>query len=85
MGMNKAKELAAEKIRQARQRNGLTWAAIAEAIGRPKEWTVSALLGQHPVPEAEARRVGDLLGLDEDSVAALMQQPVQGLARGRRQ
>lgn len=73
--MNKAKELAAEKIRQARQRNGLTWAAIAEAIGRPKEWTVSALLGQHPVPEAEARRVGDLLGLDEDSVAALMQQP----------
>ena len=73
--MNDAKALAAEEIQVARQKAGLTWAAIAEHISRPKEWTVAALLGQHPVPETEARAVGELLGLSDDSVAALQRQP----------
>src|SRR5699024_12235636 len=58
---NAAKDRAAEVIRDAKERAGLTWADIAEAIDRPREWTISALLGNHPVPEAAATRVGELL------------------------
>lgn len=70
-----AKAQAAEEIQVARQKAGLKWSSIATAIGRPKEWTVAALLGQHPVPEAEARQVGELLDLSEEAVAALQRQP----------
>ena len=59
----------------AKQKSGIKWTAIAEAIGRPKEWTVAALLGQHPVPQAEAEKVGELLGLSDDAVLALQRQP----------
>ena len=59
----------------AKQKSGIKWTAIAEAIGRPKEWTVAALLGQHPVPQAEAEKVGELLGLSADAVLALQRQP----------
>lgn len=73
--MNEAKVLAAEEIQLAKQKLGLTWAEIAARIDRPKEWTVSALLGQHPVPEGEAKAIGELLGLSDESVAALQRQP----------
>lgn len=66
---------AAEQVRAAKERQGLTWAAIAEAIDRPKEWTVAALLGMHPVPPTESGAVGELLGLDDATVAALERQP----------
>ncbi len=78
MGMNDAKDRAAETIRSAKQSSGKTWGEIADAIGRPKEWTVSALLGQHPVPKAEAEKAGELLGLDAETVLALQQQPYRG-------
>jgi cyanate lyase len=75
VGANAAKERAAEAVRDAKERTGMTWAAIAEAIDRPREWTVSALLGMQPVPEKEATPVGELLDLDEDTVRALQRQP----------
>ena len=75
MGANAAKDRAAEAVRDAKERAGLTWAAIAEAIGRPREWTVAALLGMHPVPAAEAAVVGELLGLGEETVRDLQRQP----------
>lgn len=64
-----------EQVQAARQRRGLKWADIADAIERPKEWTVAALLGQHPLPAAEAAKIQDLLGLDDDVVLALQRQP----------
>lgn len=75
MSTNAAKTQAAQAVRDAKQRSGLTWAAIAETIGRPKEWTTAALLGQHPMTEPDAARVGELLGLDAGTVAALQAQP----------
>ena len=62
---------AGEIIDRARIRRGLTWTAVAEAIGRPPVWTVAALLGRHPVPAAEAATVASLLDLGEDVVEAL--------------
>ena len=64
-----------EQVQAARQRRGLKWAEIADAIERPKEWTVAALLGQHPLPAAEAAKIQELLGLDDDIVLALQRQP----------
>lgn len=64
-----------EQVQAARQRSGLKWTEIADAIERPKEWTVAALLGQHPLPAREATKVQELLGLDDDVVLALQRQP----------
>ncbi len=62
----------------AKIRIGLTWAQLAEAIGRPQVWTTAALLGQHPIPAAEAATIGALLDLDEETVLALQLQPTRG-------
>lgn len=75
MSFNSAKEQAGQHIRDAKERKGLTWSQIAEAIDEPREWTISALLGNHPVPRAAATRVGELLDLDEDTIRALIRQP----------
>lgn len=75
MSTNTAKEAAGELVREAKERTGLSWAEIAAAIDRPREWTISALLGNHPVPQAAAVKVGELLGLDAETVQALQRQP----------
>jgi cyanate lyase len=66
---------AAENVRTARIRAGLTWAEIATRVDKPLVWTTAALLGQHPVPGETAAKVGDLLHLDEAVVEALQLQP----------
>src|ERR1700678_1389263 len=48
------KQEAAELVRAAKARMGLTWAQLAEAIGAPVPWTVSALLGQQPMSAEQA-------------------------------
>ena len=75
MSSNNSKFAAAEVVREAKERAGLSWSAIAEHMGRPREWAISALLGNHPVPEATALRVGELLDLDDETVRALQRQP----------
>jgi cyanate lyase len=68
---------AAEQVRAARIRSGLTWAEIATRVDKPLVWTTAALLGQHPVPGDTAATVGELLGLDEAVVEALQLQPTR--------
>jgi cyanate lyase len=48
------KKEAAEAVREAKATLGVTWAQLAEAVGRPLAWTTSALLGQQPMSAAEA-------------------------------
>ncbi len=71
----KTKAEAAEIVRTARLRAGLSWADIAAHVDKPLVWTTAALLGQHPVPGDTAARAGELLGLDESVVEALQLQP----------
>lgn len=73
--MEASRNRIAEEVQGARQRRGLKWAEIADAIERPKEWTVAALLGQHPLSAAEAAKVQELLGLDDDVVLTLQREP----------
>ena len=68
----------AEIIRLARVKHGLSWAKIADAIGKDKVWTVAALLGQHPLSTSEASIVAELLELDDEAVAVLQLTPYRG-------
>ena len=72
------KKEAAETVLAAKARLGLTWTQLAAAVGRPVAWTTSALLGQQPMPEAEARAAVALLELDDDARQALQLQPTRG-------
>jgi cyanate lyase len=72
------KQEAAAAVRTAKLQLGLTWAQIAEAVGRPVAWTTTALLGQHPMSEPEASAAAGLLELDKAAEAALRLQPTRG-------
>jgi cyanate lyase len=72
------KKDAAEAVRAAKARLGVTWAELAEAIGRPPAWTTSALLGQQPMSAAQAEAAASLLDLDADVQQALQLQPTRG-------
>jgi cyanate lyase len=62
----------------ARIKQGLTWAAIAKALGQSKEWTTAALLGQMQMTKAQAETAAKLLGLPEDAALLLQQVPYKG-------
>lgn len=70
-------EIAAQ-VRTAQFRSGVSWNQVAEAIGKPKVWTVAALLGEHPMTKDEATTAGELLGLDEAIIEALQMEPYRG-------
>ncbi|HEX6468771.1 MAG TPA: cyanase [Streptosporangiaceae bacterium] len=72
------KKEAAEAVRAAKARLGVTWAQLAEAVGRPVAWTTSALLGQQPMTDEQARAAASLLDLGEDVQEALRLQPTRG-------
>jgi len=72
------KKEAAEAVREAKTRLGVTWAQLAEAVQRPVAWTTSALLGQQPMTAAEAAAAGSVLDLDDQAQRALQLQPTRG-------
>jgi cyanate lyase len=67
-----------DRIRIAKRRKKLTWAAIAKKVGESKEWTTAALLGQMTMTAKQAETVGKLLALDKDDVALLQEVPYKG-------
>ena len=67
-----------EMIAAARIARGLSWTELAEAVGRPVIWTVSALQGQQPVPADVAQVLVEKLGLPEESVALMGTVPMRG-------
>lgn len=64
------------KIMEAKRRLGLTWKAIAEALGNgsPVFYT-AALLGHQTLSPEEARKAGTLLELDEAAAQVLAEPP----------
>jgi cyanate lyase len=69
---------ATERVLTAKKQKGLTFDAIAKAIGRHKVWTASALLGQATMSAEEAEKTAALLGLGPDVAAALREFPTKG-------
>ncbi|WP_078290488.1 cyanase [Mycobacterium sp. D16R24] len=76
------KDEAAELITARRIEKNLTWQEIAEAIDSPLIWTIAALQGQHPVPEAKAAKLAELLDLEPEVTTALRSQPYRGTLDG---
>jgi len=69
-----------EQVISAKLRRHLTWEAIAKAMGRSREWTTSALLGQQGMSVEEARTAVAFLGLEpaEDIVLVMSSSPSKG-------
>src|SRR5207253_5140141 len=74
--MNRAE--ATQRVLEAKRRKGLTFEAIAKAVGRHKVWVASALLGQSTMSAEEAQRAAEVLGLGPDVLAALQEIPTKG-------
>jgi cyanate lyase len=78
------KQQAAEVVRAAKAEDGVTWAQLAEAVGAPVPWTVSALLGQQPMTAEQAEAAVAAVGLlpktreRGEVLAALQAQPTRG-------
>jgi len=72
------REEATQEILAAKQELGLTFTAIAQEVGRSKEWTTAALMGQAAMNAEEAERVTKLLGLSGAVAQALQEFPMKG-------
>jgi cyanate lyase len=69
---------ATAKILAVKAEKGLTFEAIARAVGRHKVWVTSALLGQSTMSSAEAEKAVAVLGLEPDIAALLQEIPTKG-------
>ncbi len=65
-------------VLEAKRQKGLTFEAIARAVGRHKVWVASALLGQSTMSAEEAHKAVSVLGLGPDVAAALQEIPTKG-------
>ncbi|ROV65999.1 cyanase [Streptomyces globisporus] len=73
-----AREALAARAVAAKTLKDLSWQQIADASGLSVAYTTAAVLGQHPLPEASAKAVAELLGLDDDAAVLLQTIPVRG-------
>lgn len=69
---------ATAQILAAKQKRGLTFEAVAQAVGRHPVWVTAALLGQATMSADEADRVVTMLGLGEDAGCSLQEIPTKG-------
>ena len=69
---------ATERILAARKQRGLSFEAIAKAVGRHKVWVTAALFGQATMSAEEAERAVRVLGLGPDVASALQDIPMKG-------
>ena len=69
---------ATDAILAAKQVRGLSFQAIADAVGRDVVWTTAALLGQATMNQDEATKTMELLGLQPEVALALQQFPMKG-------
>ncbi len=66
------------EIIAAKIAKGLTWKHIAQKIGKSKEWTTAALMGQMTLTKEQAEAAGQLFGLCPEAVALLQETPYKG-------
>jgi cyanate lyase len=69
---------ATEQILAEKQAKGLTFEAIAEAVGRHQVWVTAALMGQATMSAEEAHAAVQVLGLGPEVAEALRQIPMKG-------
>ncbi|ASW01738.1 cyanase [Paraburkholderia aromaticivorans] len=67
-----------KKIIAAKVRSKLSWGEIAEKIGRSKEWTTAAMLGQMTLDAKQAAVARELFDLTDEETAWLQIVPYKG-------
>lgn len=67
-----------EKIIAAKVAKGIQWADVAKKIGRSKEWTTAACLGQMALDAKQAKIIGRLFGLSAEEQKHLQAAPYKG-------
>ena len=72
------KDEATQAVQVAMREHGLTFAKLADQLGRPKVWVAAAVLGQHPFSPDDAARLISTLRLPLDVGVALQQIPTRG-------
>jgi len=69
---------ATEELIAAKRQQGIGWAALADAVGKSKEWVTAGCLGQMTFSRDQAETIGKLLGLSSEAVQALQVVPYKG-------
>lgn len=64
-------------IKAKRLEKKMTIADVAKAVGRNPTFVAAVLQGNHKLPPDEAKKVGDLLGLNAELAGALSKHPVR--------
>ena len=72
-----SKEEIRRAIKEKRQAKKVTIAEVAKVVGRNPTFVAAALQGNHKFTADEARKVGDLLGLDAELTSSLSRFPVR--------
>lgn len=69
-----------EKIIATKTLKGIKWADVAAKVGKSKEWTTAALLGQFSLTKEQAEAAGNALGMNfgDEEIALLMTVPYRG-------
>ena len=67
-----------ELIVSQKLRKKLSWSQLAETIGRSKEWSTAALLGQMTLDAEQANNISALLELPAEAVDLLQVVPYKG-------
>lgn len=67
----------ASTILAAKEAKGMTWDALAEAIGMSPVWTCSACMGMNSMPPEKASALCEVLGLDSAIEAELVKFPTK--------
>lgn len=73
---------ATERVLEAKQAKGLSFAELAGRVGRHEVWLASAVLGQATMAIEEADALAGALDLDGEVTAALQQIPFRGAYGG---
>jgi cyanate lyase len=72
------REEVTQKIIAAKMAKDLKWADIADRVGRSKEWTTAALLGQMPMSKEDAEAAGAIFELEAEDIRWLQAGPYRG-------
>jgi cyanate lyase len=67
-----------EKIISTKVAKGIHWSEIAGKLGKSREWTTAACLGQMRLDEQDARIVGEIFGLSDEEQKWLQVVPYKG-------
>ena len=72
------REEVTQLVLASRHRKKFKWSQLAEFIGKSKEWTTAALLGQMTLSAEQAAKLGARLELPPEAVELLQVMPYKG-------